>query len=93
MKSVIVGRREYGKASKDSEVQSTEAYPTAPYTTQENGRCEWMSRTIDNGIPTMLIQAGPLAIFWVECFYLAIQARNRVAHPRCGKVLKNFYRV
>ena len=50
---------------------------TCPYTSQQNGRAEWILRTLNDSTRTMLIHAGMPLAFWPDTLHTATYLLNR----------------
>ncbi len=65
MKRIDLGSgKDYLKAMNALESNFIEIDKTARYNPQENGRAEWMNRTLKNSIMAMFINTGTPGNYW-----------------------------
>lgn len=63
--------------------EGIELETTAPYTPEQNGRCERENRTIMESVRTMLISANAPHYLWAEAANTAIYILNRTPSKQC----------
>ncbi|GKV40300.1 hypothetical protein SLEP1_g47962 [Rubroshorea leprosula] len=70
--------REYDNANFATYFQTNGIHlrSSCPSTPQQNGKAEWMNRTIINMVRSLLFQANLPSEFWVEALYVAIHLIN-----------------